>query len=150
MPNQPTIADAMEADRIATRFCADYYDSSKEEISLALAAAREAERQKQKEIDERIERTVKNLWLKEKPCLDAQRIRSAVSMVDRDDLAPEYVWDLLDIAAQRAISAEREKYAAVVEAAIRFRDDATGSNETLNALWDVLDTLDAAKKGTKE
>ena len=42
----PPPEDAMEADRIATRFCADYYDSGKEEILRALRAAREAEREK--------------------------------------------------------------------------------------------------------
>ena len=88
-----------------------------DEIARALTAAREAERQKQESIDQNICQEVKDLWLKEKPSSEAQRIRSEVgAKVDRDDLAPEYVWDLLDIVAQRAIGAERQKYAAVVEA----------------------------------
>lgn len=35
---------------------------------------------------------------------------------------------------------------AVVGAAVRFRDDATGSNEASAALWDALDAFDAGEK----
>lgn len=61
--------------------------------------------------DEEIAAMVKTIWLKVKPSVEAQRIRAALS-VEFDsphykhwvsDFLPDYVWDLVDIAAQRGI-----------------------------------------------
>jgi hypothetical protein len=42
---------------------------------------------------------------------------------------------------------QHERLTAVVDAAVRFRDDATGSQQSLNALWDALDAIDS-RSGT--
>jgi hypothetical protein len=46
-----------------------------------------------------------------------------------------------DLAAANERIARLER---VAQAAARFRDDATGSQESLNALWDSLDAADPA------
>jgi hypothetical protein len=54
---------------------------------------------------------IRPLWLKTKPSKEAQAIRGAISTAVDDprcaqwalDYTPDYVWDLIDIAAQRGI-----------------------------------------------
>lgn len=70
---------------------------------------------------EDFEATIKPIWLKTKPGRIAQTIRSSLS-VEFDapqfkqwmsDFCPDYVWDLIDIAAQRGIETG---YAAAIKA----------------------------------
>jgi hypothetical protein len=59
--------------------------------------------------DEELEALIKPLWLAEKPGTEAQDIRARLSNDFNDpaynqwvsDFIPDYVWDLVDIAAQR-------------------------------------------------
>lgn len=61
--------------------------------------------------NEELEKLIKPIWLKVQPSHEAQRIRSSLS-VEFDahqypdwvsSYIPDYVWDLVDIAAQRGI-----------------------------------------------
>lgn len=62
--------------------------------------------------NEELEALIKPIWLKAKPSRDAQAIRAALSVEFDDpkfsqwpsDTIPDYVWDLVDIAAQRGIA----------------------------------------------
>lgn len=84
--------------------------------------------------DEEVEAAIKPLWLKTKPSREAQQLRSSLSVAFDDkrfrqwssDYLPEYIWDLVDIAAQWGIDAGRaardaaaqlERQAALEEAA---------------------------------
>lgn len=52
------------------------------------------------------------LWRKTQPELNAQKIRAQLSLdiaVSVSDSLPEYVWDLVDVAAQRGIAAENAR-----------------------------------------
>jgi hypothetical protein len=68
--------------------------------------------------DEELAALIKPLWLKEKPSGDAQAIRGAISTaVDGSkylqwalEYVPDYVWDLIDIAAQRGIARARVEH----------------------------------------
>jgi hypothetical protein len=61
---------------------------------------------------EELEALIKPIWLKAKPSREAQAIRAALSVEFDDpkfpqwasDAIPDYVWDLVDIAAQRGIA----------------------------------------------
>jgi hypothetical protein len=62
--------------------------------------------------DEEFAALIKPIWLKVKPSRQAQVIRSELSVEFDDprikyqwasDFIPDYVWDLVDIAAQRGI-----------------------------------------------
>lgn len=65
--------------------------------------------------DEELAKLIKPLWLAEKPSVQAQFIRAKLSTAVDDgrlaqwalDYVPDYVWDLIDIAAQRGINAGR-------------------------------------------
>lgn len=65
--------------------------------------------------DDDLAAAIKPIWLKVKPSHEAQKIRSALSVEFDDkglkqwmsDFIPEYVWDLIEIAAERGIAAER-------------------------------------------
>jgi hypothetical protein len=56
--------------------------------------------------DEEMFDLIKPLWLETKPGHTAQAIRARISMFHPalDDL-PDYVWDLVDVAAQRGLNA---------------------------------------------
>ena len=65
--------------------------------------------------DEEVEAVIKPLWLKTKPSREAQQLRSSLSVAFDDkrfrqwssDYLPEYIWDLVDIAAQWGLDAGR-------------------------------------------
>jgi hypothetical protein len=65
--------------------------------------------------DDDLATLVRPLWLTTKPSPEAQAIRAGLSIaVDGGrwkawplDYVPEYVWDLIDIAAQRGLDARR-------------------------------------------
>lgn len=64
-----------------------------------------------KPTDEELAALIKPLWLAARPSREAQAIRSELSIAVDDskypqwvlDYVPDYVWDLVDIAAQRGI-----------------------------------------------
>lgn len=64
-----------------------------------------------KPMDDELFELIKPVWLSAKPSVDAQQIRATISTEidsgkyqERDlDYIPTYVWDLIDIAAQRGI-----------------------------------------------
>lgn len=66
--------------------------------------------------EEELEALIKPLWLATKPSREAQCIRATLSNAVDDarfpqwalDYVPDYVWDLIDIAAQRGIDAGRK------------------------------------------
>lgn len=61
--------------------------------------------------EEELEALIKPVWIKTKPSRAAQEIRSSISTSFDNgkypqwisDYIPDYVWDLVDIAAQRGI-----------------------------------------------
>ena len=61
--------------------------------------------------DDELSALIKPVWIAAKPSLEAQRIRSAISCSFDDarfrewvsSFVPDYVWDLMDIAAQRGL-----------------------------------------------
>lgn len=63
--------------------------------------------------DDELEAAIKSLWLATKPGQAAQKIRAEISVAVDDpryqqwllDFVPDYVWSLVDIAAQRGIDA---------------------------------------------
>lgn len=65
------------------------------------------------EIERLIENKLRALWLAEKPSREAQSIRAILSTAVDDsrqggwllDELPDYVWQLVDIAAQRGLNA---------------------------------------------
>lgn len=82
-----------------------------EEIEQALAAAR---------TPPGLEATVKTLWLKIKPGKAAQSVRAGIAhTIEGDAELPDYVWDLVDIAAAIAraegFAAAREMAACVAQ-----------------------------------
>lgn len=72
------------------------------------------------------------LWEAAKPGREAQAIRSAISLSFGDADLPEYVWDLLDVAAQRARAEALEE---AVQIAQRYIDNPCSAekNNTLCA-----------------
>lgn len=64
--------------------------------------------------DDELAALIKPLWRETKPSAEAQRIRAAISTAFDDarlpqwasDFVPDYVWDLVDIAAERGIRAD--------------------------------------------
>lgn len=66
--------------------------------------------------DEEFSALIKPVWLSAKPSLEAQSIRATLSNDFDDgryptwvsDYVPSYVWDLVDIAAQRGIDAAKK------------------------------------------
>ncbi len=62
--------------------------------------------------DDDLAALIKPLWLAAKPSQEAQAIRAELSVAVDDgrfpqwalDYVPDYVWDLVDIAAQRGIN----------------------------------------------
>ena len=62
--------------------------------------------------DDELAALIKPLWVATEPSADAQAIRARISTAVDDvrypqrvlDYVPDYVWDLLDIAAQRGIN----------------------------------------------
>lgn len=73
----------------------------------------------EKPTDEQLEALIKPLWLEAKPSKEAQLIRSELSVAIDDprfaqwplDYTPDYVWDLVDIAAQKGIEAGKKAVA---------------------------------------
>ncbi len=65
--------------------------------------------------DEDLAALIKPLWLATRPSREAQVIRSKLSVAVDDgkypqwalDYVPDYVWDLVDIAAQRGINVSK-------------------------------------------
>ena len=54
--------------------------------------------------DNELEALIKPVWLAAKPSREAQGIRATLCHdIDELDLVPDYIWSLLDIAAQRGI-----------------------------------------------
>ena len=51
-----------------------------------------------------IETAVKEKWKEIKPSLEAQKIRAALSFGGCEDIMPDYVWDIADIAAEMALA----------------------------------------------
>ena len=74
---------------------------------------------KERELEEELQSQVSKLWLEVKPSKEAQVIRSKLSIaIDSpkakdgwlaDCVVPDYVWDLIDIAAQMGINQRSEK-----------------------------------------
>ena len=69
---------------------------------------------------------IRRLWLETKPSQEAQKIRSEISVAVDDkkykqwllDYLPDYVWDLVDIAAHRAATATLPAVRRAVQAAL--------------------------------
>lgn len=62
------------------------------------------------------EEQISNAWRKEKPSIEAQKIRSQIAHeIDVNDDIPEYVWDILDIAVQRTLSTLTRPISGVAE-----------------------------------
>jgi hypothetical protein len=69
------------------------------------------------EIEGLIENKLRALWLAEKPSREAQSIRAILSTAVDDsrpggwllDELPDYVWQLVDIAAQRGLNARLDR-----------------------------------------
>lgn len=99
---------------------------------------------KHEAMEQLIEDEVQKLWKKEKPTEAAQQIRARLSNAfdsskskDRwlSDYAPDYVWDLVDIAAQWGIEAEIKKL-----------QDAVAAPQTVNTVQARLEALEDVVK----
>jgi hypothetical protein len=119
--------------------------------------------------NERLQELVKPIWRKAKPSRLAQSIRSSLSVEFDDpqyaswvsDFMPDYVWDLVDIAAQRGIDtaiaampppAEREalRIAREIIGALDRRVASTGSSLGRVYLQSAIDQLRTAIGSTAD
>lgn len=69
-------------------------------------------------------RDYSDAWKREKPSIEAQKIRSAVAHeIDTLDDIPDYVWDIVDIAAERALKAALTTQQAQSSASLPVQGD---------------------------
>ena len=134
----------------------DYENHGQFEVGVRLMspdegvqAVRAEEREAGEPTEQDFEKHIKPIWLKTKPSREAQGIRSSLSVEFDDprfkqwmsDFAPEYVWDLVDIAAQRGINLSRRVFERQAEYSAHLRD-LTFSEERLAQLREEIAATD--------